>query len=691
MPRIPPVRTDADLALIRNVGIVAHIDAGKTTLSERVLFFSGVERRMGEVHEGSTVLDWMPEERRRGITITLAAATVPWRGHRIQLIDTPGHVDFSVEVERAMRVLDGAVLVISALAGVQSQSEAVWSEADRHGVPTITFVNQLDRVGADFLGAVAEIERRLRERAVVLHYPLCEGADFDGFVDLVEGTAQRFVRGVPHPEPVPEHLVDEVGVLRSDLLDFASEWDDEVLALHVEGLPVESAMLRRALRRAVLARRGHLVLCGSAFRNIGVQHLLDAVVEFLPSPLERPPLVAKDGAGAKVDVHARLDGPACAFVFKVQRIGANELAFARGCSGRFERGSLAHVPRLAHDVRLERLLRVHADGGEDVDQLAAGEIVAVVGALGLSTGDTLCLRAHPLVLEGRAFSEPVLSQVVEPVAADAREALALALREMASEDPTLRVREDPATGQWVLSGMGELHLEVALRRLLEDYRVETRTSRPAVAYREAVRVAGRGDGAVERTVGGERAFGRIGVELVPEPDSGRFEVSWGCDAPRDHGLTRAIERAIERSGEVGPRFGFPLIHARAVVTEVDADVGSGAAEAAILQAAGLAMRGAMSRATCEILEPLVSFEIDAPAEHASAVLADLAMRRAKIASVGAEGDWRRVTGDVPLAQVAGYSTVVRSLSQGRARFAFHPAGFRPVSEADQRARGLLWT
>jgi elongation factor G len=691
MPRILPVETDADLLRLRNVGIVAHIDAGKTTLSERVLFFSGVERRMGEVHEGSTVLDWMAEERRRGITITLAAATVPWREHRIQLIDTPGHVDFSVEVERAMRVLDGAVLVISALAGVQSQSEAVWAEADRHGVPTITFVNQLDRAGADYLGAVAKIEERLRERAVLLHYPLGESAAFDGFVDLVTERAFRFERGVPREHDVPSSVADEVGVLRSDLVDFAAEWDDELLARHLDGLAIEPALLRRALRRAVLARRAHLVLCGSAFRNIGVQHLLDAVVDYLPSPLERAPLLAKDGAGEAVEVRATLDGPPCAFVFKVQRIGTSELAFLRGCSGVFARGALAFVPRLGADVRLERLVRVHADGGEDVERIAAGEIGAVVGSLGLTTGDTLCLHAHPLVLEGRAFSEPVLSQVVEPSNSSDRPALELALLEMVGEDPTLRLRELPDTGQWLLSGMGELHLEVAQHRLTDDYRIPVRCGKPAVAYREAVRVAGRGEGAVERTLGVVRLFGRIEVELQPEPDSLRFEASWNCEPPRDAGLMRAVERAIHQSAEVGPRFGYPLIHARAVVLAFDADVGDAAGESAIVQAASLAMRGAMSRSVCELLEPLVAFEIDVPHDHGSSVLADLAMRRAKIASVASEGDHLRIVGEVPLAPMTGYSTVVRSLSQGRARFTLRPAGFRQVSEADQRARGLLWT
>jgi elongation factor G len=691
MPRILPVETDADILRLRNVGIVAHLDAGKTTLSERVLFFSGVERRMGEVHEGSTVLDWMAEERRRGITITLAAATVPWREHRIQLIDTPGHVDFSVEVERAMRVLDGAVLVISALAGVQSQSEAVWAEADRHGVPTITFVNQLDRVGADYLGAVAKIEARLRDRAVLLHYPIGEGAAFDGFVDLVTERAYRFERGVPHEQDVPASVADEVGVLRSDLVDFAAEWDDEILARHIDGLAIEPASMRRALRRAVLARRAHLVLCGSAFRNIGVQHLLDAVVDYLPSPLERAPLVAKDGAGEPVEVRATLAGPPCAFVFKVQRIGTSELAFVRCCSGVFARGALAFVPRLEADVRLERLVRVHADGGEDVERIAAGEIGAIVGVAGLTTGDTLCMQAQPLVLEGRAFSEPVLSQVVEPVNSTDRPALELALAEMVGEDPTLRLRELPDTGQWLLSGMGELHLEVAHNRLTDDYRIAVRSGKPAVAYREAVRVAARGEGAVERTLGLVRLFGRIEVELQPEPDSLRFEVSWNCDPPRDLGLTRAVERAIHQSAEVGPRFGYPLIHARAVVLAFDADVGDAAGESAIVQAASLAMRGAMSRSVCELLEPLVSFEIDVPHDHSSGVLADLAMRRAKIGSVASEGELLRIVGEVPLAPMTGYSTVIRSLSQGRARFTLRPAGFRQVSEADQRARGLLWT
>ncbi|QDU85795.1 Elongation factor G [Planctomycetes bacterium Pla163] len=680
-----------DLGRLRNLGIIAHIDAGKTTLSERLLFFSGAERRMGEVHEGSTVLDWMPEERRRGITITLAAATVPWRGHALQIVDTPGHVDFSVEVERAMRVLDGAVLVISALAGVQAQSEAVWTEASRHGVPTLTFVNQLDRVGADFLSAVAEIERRFKERAVVLHYPLGEGESFNGFVDLVTERAFVFERGQPREIEVPEDVRDMAGVLRSDLLDFAAEWDDELLAQVIDGETVDPVLLRRALRRATLARQGHLVLCGSAFRNIGIQSLLDAVVDFLPSPLERPLLEAVDPVTGDTHVVApELDAPALAYVFKVQHVGDDELDFVRAFRGRLRSGGRYFVPRLGREVVIARIVRVHADGGEDVEAIGAGEIGALLGGSELTTGDTLCAPGSPLALESRAFSEPVLTQVLEPELEEGRAALSVALREMCSEDPTLHAREDHDTGQWLLSGMGELHLEVAVRRLLEDYRVEVRTSRPAVAYREAVRSSGRGSGSVERQVGVERVWGRLEVELTPEPDSGRFEVSWGCPAPKDRGLRAAIEEALERSAQVGPRFGFPLIHARATLLEVGAQ-GGGGEEQAVVQAAGLAMREAMRQATCELLEPLAAFEVDVPGDHASSVLADLASKRAKIGSVVADGDWRRIVGEVPLALLFGYSTAIRSLSQGRARFNLRPSGFRAVSPADQRERGLLWS
>lgn len=682
--------TSIDPGCLRNVGIIAHIDAGKTTLSERILFFSGVERRMGEVHEGSTVLDWMPEERRRGITITLAAATVPWRGFTVQVVDTPGHVDFSVEVERAMRVLDGAVLVISALAGVQAQSEAVWGEAARHGVPTLTFVNQLDRTGADYLSAVAEIERRFGERAVMLHYPIGEGESFSGFVDLVENRAYVFERGQPREVEVPDSVVDEAGVLRSDLLDFAADWDDELLAAMVEGEEPEPASIRRALRRATLARRGHLVLCGSAFRNVGIQHLLDAVVHYLPSPLERQPLVATDATGDAITVEPRTDGPPCAYVFKVQHVGDDDLAFVRVYAGEIVRGASLFVPRLGGELVVDRLVRVHADGGETIERVGVGGIAALVGLRALTTGDTLCGRAEPLALEARAFSEPVLSQLLEPERSEDREALAVALREMCSEDPTLHAREDRDTGQWLLSGMGELHLEVATRRLFDDYHLEVRTSRPAVAYREAVRMPGRGSGAVEREVGLDRVWGRLEIELDPEPDSGRFEVSWGCTPPRDRALAAEIVAAVERAALVGPRFGFPLIHGRATLVAVDAE-GAASRSQALVQAAGLAMREAMATASCELLEPLAAFEIDVPADHASGVLADLAAKHAKIGEVVADGAWRRVVGEVPLANLFGYSTAIRSLSQGRARFNLRPSGFRGVDEATQRERGLLWS
>lgn len=589
-----------------------------------------------------------------------------------------------------MRVLDGAVLVISALAGVQAQSEAVWSEAARHGVPTLTFVNQLDRTGADYLTAVAEIERRFGERAIVLHYPIGEGETFRGLVDLVEERALVFERGQPHEVPIPEDVADEVGVLRSDLLDFAVDWDDELLAAIVDGEEPEPALVRRALRRATLARSGHLVLCGSAFRNIGIQQLLDAVVDYLPSPLERQALTATDAHGDSIEVEARTDAPPCAFVFKVQHVGRDDLAFVRVYAGELQRGARVFVPRLGTELELERLVRVHADGGESIERVGVGGIAALVGLGALTTGDTLCDRAAPLALETRAFSEPVLSQLLEPERTEDREALEVALREMCSEDPTLHAREDRDTGQWLLSGMGELHLEVATRRLADDYRLEVRTSRPAVAYREAVRIAGRGSGAVEREVGLDRVWGRLEIELDPEPDSGRFEVSWGCDRPRDRVLAKEITDAVERAALVGPRFGFPLIHARATLVAVDAE-GAASRSQALVQAAGLAMREAMATATCELLEPLAAFEIDVPADHASGVLADLASKHAKIGEVVAEGTWRRVVGEVPLANLFGYSTAIRSLSQGRARFNLRPSGFRSVDEATQRERGLLWS
>lgn len=701
-PAIPGGRATLSPAAVRNIGIVAHIDAGKTTLSERVLFASGVERRMGEVHEGTTVLDWMPEERRRGITITAAATTVPWRGLQVNLIDTPGHVDFSVEVERTLRVLDGAVLVLSAVSGVQAQSEAVWRIARRFGVPTITFVNQCDREGADFLGAVEEIERRLEVRALPVQFPVGEGTDLKGVVDLIEDRAHlRQPDGTAVEAAVPEGAADLAGVLRQDLIEALAEEDDAVLEAVLEERTPAPEDLRRALRAAVLTGRLQPVLCGSALINLGISQLLDGVVHFLPSPLDAPvepevsaePLDSDDGTRTRypalgaVQIEPDPAGPACALVFKLQALHGEELAFLRVYSGTIERGQLLNNPRTGTEFELDRLFRLHADALEELPSASAGEIVAIPAGHEAVTGDTLCAPGLGLQLERPRFSEPVLSQVVEPEIGDHREALGLALGRIVREDPTLRLREDPDTGQFELSGMGELHLEVVQRRIKEELGLEARFGTPSVAFREAVLTSARGASNLERQWVGETIFGEFEVELVPDPDSGRVEHEWVVSAPSEP-VREAVEQRLRLSALVGPRFGFPLVNAR--VRILDCQVRSGDAAAAADQMASIAMREAMSGANIELLEPVMAVDVDVPAAFAGGVLGDLQSKGARILALEQEGQRHRIRARVALAELGGYPTTLRSLTQGRGGCSLAPAGFERVSEGDLRSRGLVW-
>ena len=683
--------SELDAARLRNIGIIAHIDAGKTTLSERVLYFSGVERHVGEVHHGSAVMDWMPEERRRGITITAAATSLPWRGHRVNLIDTPGHVDFTVEVERCLRVLDGAVLVLSAVSGVQSQSETVWRHAQRYGVPTITFVNQCDRQGADFLAAVADLERRLEVRAAPVHYPLGEGPEYSGFVDLIEGCAVRLHElGPPRREPIPDEVRDEALVVRSDLIDILAELDERVLECVVEGREPEPELLRAALRRATLASRLQPVLLGSALLHSGVHALLDGVVDYLPSPLDRGPVHALSPSGDRsTDLAPDPAGPLAALVFKVQRIGREELAFLRVVSGVLTTGDTVLVPRLGLEVEVGELLRLHADSGTQIERAPAGEIVAWRGESRLVTGDTLTSPAEPWVLERPVFSEPVLRQVLEPVRADDRTALGQALERIAREDPSLRVTEDPDTGQWILSGMGELHLEVVVGRLSEEFGLDVHCGSPSVAYREALMTTGRGGGRIERHIGDRVVRGELELELAPDPESGRFSVEWAVDPPRSAALRDAIDKALERVAQVGPRFGFPLVHARARVAGLSAQPGPDS-DLAYAQAATIALREAMQGASVELLEPVIQLVVTVPEALAPGVVADLAARRARILEQVSEQARRRVLARVPLARLEGYSSALRSLSQGRATCEMEPAGFQAVPEGELADRGLLW-
>ena len=683
---------------MRNLGVVAHIDAGKTTVSERILFYSGVENRMGEVHEGTATMDYLEEERARGITITAAATTVPWREHAIHLIDTPGHVDFTVEVERCMRVLDGAVLVVNGVAGVQAQSETVWRQMQRHHVCAIAFVNQLDRPGADFLRCVNDLKKRLGIAAVPVQYPVLAGRTQRLVIDLLTGTAQEYSdadQGRSRLDvAVPQELADEVAVLRAELLEALAEEDEEVLAAVLEERAPDPALLRRALRARVLAGTLVPVLGGAALRNVGIQPLLDAVIDYLPSPLDAPPIEGVHAVdGTKLVRAPDPAGPPCALAFKLVADPNEDLLFVRVYSGVLRPGAKLYNPRVKRMERIARVLSMHADRRNPVTEARPGEIVALTGCKLTVTGDTLCEHEEPILLERPEFPEPVLTRVVEPQSNAERDKLRAALERLAFEDPTFTAREDQETGQWLIAGMGELHLEIKEHRLQQDFHLAVRVGQPRVAYREAVLSRSRGEGRVDRVLGGVRFFGAVTLELVSaegEGASAAARIEWlpSCPVPPVH--RTAIQEALVLEAQVGPRFGFPLsgVHVQLVGGEHRPEIES---EAGLVQAACAALRSALASAEVALLEPVMAFEVGAPAEFTSGIIGDLNAKKAEIRDLSAEGEWRRVEGTVPLFHVFGYATTLRSLSQGRASFALTPAGFRRVPEEELTARGLTWS
>jgi len=674
---------------LRNMGIVAHIDAGKTTVTERILNITGVEHRVGRVDEGTASMDWMAEERERGITITAAATRVEWKGTRINLIDTPGHVDFTVEVERCMRVLDGAILVIDAVAGVQAQSETVWRQMRRHRVPCICFVNKCDKPGADMLAAAKTLER-LGARGVPVSYPIYREGQVIGLVDFVARRAWTFDEdATPVSAEIPPELVDEVDVLRSELLDLLADEDETILAAVLDDREPEEAVLQAAIRRRVIAGTLVPVLCGAALRGVGVQPLLDAAVAWLPSPLDVAPVVGCGTDGEPLP--AREPSPETSLTclaFKVHSSVHGDLTFVRVYAGVLRSGGKAWNPRTRTMERLGRILRMHAEHGEALDEAGPGEIVALAGLKDTATGDTLCDRAEPLTLESLEFPEPVVALVVEPGSADERDRLRQALGRLAREDPTFRVTEDESTGQWTIEGMGELHLEVQLHRIKSDYGLSPRVGQPRVSYREAITSAARGVGRIDRVLGSREIFGA--VELVLEPRVEGLVVEWEADVDLPAAYRPAVEEALFTEAQSGPRFGFPLVAGlvRVVGCERNREKED---EVAYTQAATMALRSAMREARARLLEPRMSFEIQTPEEFAGGIIADLGARRAEVGGVTSEDDQRTIHGFVPLSEMFGYANVVRSLSQGRASYSMVPSGFAEVPEEQLEARGLTWS
>ena len=664
---------DYPLAKTRNIGIIAHIDAGKTTITERVLFYTEEIHRMGEVHDGTTTMDWMVQERERGITITAAATTCYWLGHQINIIDTPGHIDFTVEVQRSLRVLDGGIVVLDAVAGVQPQSETVWHQADRYGVPRICFINKMDRPGADLWHAVESMEKRLGAKPVTLQIPIGSEDNFQGVVDLITGRALVYAdeMGTRQEEvEVPAHLRDEVAKHREVLLERVAEVDDVVAMHYLEGEDISVEELQRALRDATLESKLVPVLCGSALRNKGIQPLLDAVIHYLPSPLEVPPIEGvnpKTGENEKRLVEE--DGPFSALAFKIASDPyVGRLAYVRVYSGTLTTGSRMVNSTKERKERAGRLLRMHANRQEDIDAIYAGDIAAVIGLKQTFTGDTLCDSSAPIILESIKFPEPVIAVAIEPRTQADQDKMKLSLDRLAQEDPTFRVRVDKDTGQTLISGMGELHLEVLVDRMLREFHVSASVGQPQVSYRETITIPVRSEGRFIRQTGGHGQYGHVWLELEPLAKGKGYIFE---DATSNGVIPRqfipAVDAGIREAMESGVLAGYPVVDVK--IRLVDGSYHDEDSSALAFKIAGsMALKNGVQRGKPILLEPIMKVEAVVLEDFVGEVMADLSSRRAQIEGMEARGALQAVQAHAPLAEMFGYATGLRSLTQGRGTF-----------------------
>jgi elongation factor G len=658
---------------VRNIGIIAHIDAGKTTVTERVLFYTGRTYKIGEVHEGTAVMDWMAQERERGITITAAATSCAWREHTINIIDTPGHVDFTVEVERSLRVLDGGIVVFDAVHGVEPQSETVWRQADRYRVPRICFVNKMDRIGADYWRTIDMIEERLEAHPLPVQIPIGVEADFKGVVDLIEEKAWIFgeeMADEPKEAEIPADLMEEAKKHRDRLIERAAELDDQLMISYVEGHPVTAQELRKALRRITVASKGAPVYCGAALRNKGVQILLDGVIDYLPAPSDVPPIVGHQPDTEELQERAPSDDePFSALAFKiVSDPYVGRLAYFRVYSGHISEGEQIMNTTQRKKERFGRLLRMHANKQEDVKEVFAGDIVAAIGLKNTFTGDTLSDAAKPLILESIRFPEPVIALAIEPKTKEDQEKLGESLRKLAEEDPTFRQRYDDETGQTVITGMGELHLEVIVDRLQREFRVEANVGQPQVAFKEAIRKAARAEGRFVKQTGGHGQFGVVELEIAPRERGAGFEfvdATKGGVIPKEY--IPGVKTGVQQALEVGPVGGYPMIDVS--VSLVDGQYHPvDSSEIAFRNAGIMAMREALPKASPVLLEPIMKLEIVTPDESLGDVLGDLNSRRGQIQQMDQRGKLHVIRANIPLAESFGYATTLRSLTQGRGTY-----------------------
>ncbi|MBW2733349.1 MAG: elongation factor G [Deltaproteobacteria bacterium] len=664
----------AKLERVRNIGIVAHIDAGKTTVTERFLFYSGRIHRMGEVHDGEAQMDWMPQEQERGITITAAATTLEWRGHELHLIDTPGHVDFTIEVERSLRILDGVVVVFCGVGGVEPQSETVWGQAEKFRVPRIAFINKMDRVGADFEGTLDQMRERLGAHPVRLQIPIGAEDAFRGVIDLFEMKAILWASSSEDQEPsiaeIPPELQEQAELAREVMVEAAADVDDAIADTYLEGREIEVADLRKAIRRGCVESRFIPVLCGAALRNRGTQPLLDAVVDFLPSPLDVLPaigVVPRTEEPAERPAHVK--APASALVFKVQMEQGRKAVYLRVYSGRIRAGMDIFNPRVGKKEKVARLFKVHANRRERIEEAGPGDIVAAVGLKFAVTGDTLCAADDPIIFERIDSYEPVISRAVEARTLAEKDKLDFALEKISSEDPTFRVSEDEETGQTLISGMGELHLDIIIDRLEREYHVEARLGKPQVVHRETVLDSAEDEYVFERKSDDEQLFGKARVRVAPrERGSGMaFHVALPEGETISPALVESMMEGLHDAAVAGVSAGFPLVDVEVTLLRVGLREGA-TNNVAYRAAACEAFRRASKKASPALLEPIMAMEVIVPEEFMGEVIGDLNARGGQIEELGFRGGKRLVKAQVPMRQLFGYSTAVRSLTQGRANF-----------------------
>ncbi|HDZ62000.1 MAG TPA: elongation factor G [Nitrospirae bacterium] len=665
-------KTRTSLEMTRNIGIMAHIDAGKTTTTERILYYTGVTYKMGEVHDGTAVMDWMPQEQERGITITSAATTCFWRDYRINIIDTPGHVDFTIEVERSLRVLDGAVAVFDAVAGVEPQSETVWRQADKYNVPRVAFINKMDRVGADFFMSTKSMIERLGAVAVPIQIPIGKEEDFIGTIDIVKMKANLFGEDTQDEKVVeteiPEDILPVAVEYRDKMLETLADFDETIMGKYLSGEDIEPDIIKAAIRKGTIGLKMTPVLCGAAFKNKGVQTLLDVVIDYLPCPLDIPPIKGINTKTGEETVRKVSDKePFAALAFKITTDPfVGQLTFLRVYSGVLSAGSYTYNSSKGAKERVGRLLQMHANKREEIDEARAGDIVAVVGLKYTLTGDTLCSEDKPVTLEAIEFPEPVISVAIEPKTKIDQEKLFISLGKLAQEDPSFKVSYDEETGQTIISGMGELHLEIIVDRLLREFKVGANVGKPQVAYRETIRSAVKAEGKYVKQSGGRGQYGHVYLEVKPAEAGSGFEFTnkiVGGSIPREY--IPAVEKGVKEALETGVLAGYPVVDVKVTLYdgsyhEVDSS------EMAFKIAGSMGFKNAAAKARPVLLEPIMSIEVVTPEEYMGDVMGDLNSRRGKIQTMTQRAKVRVIAAQVPLSSMFGYATDLRSKSQGRA-------------------------